>query len=327
MQPPTNNVNIGRLIALAFGFVVIFVVIAYLAYRFTRGDQGGSQPSPSPTGGSGPAVISYPSYYPPIVPPPSPAGRPVTVRRFLPTNSYVAPAVKLDNVLVAQDGQGRLLFNNLTHEENAAIKQAEIAANSRIRLAELQRQSELARQSNDQRHRLAIADLQLKEQAARLASEREVALKGLAIDEARLKSENERLKRQSDANLAQLRAQAAAENSRARLQAAEKIAVAKLGGRQALAQQITQSEAGIIAQQLENESAKDRAVLTEAGQIARSQSSERQRLTELGYQYARAEQDQKYALQLARLQAERDAVLASYQSMAYTPSALSYYGW
>lgn len=184
-MPETTNDNppIIRYILWGLVFVLIFVGIAYLAYRLSRGgEQVVTQPTPTPTAtvppSTGPNPITQNPY---IIPPP--VSQPVDPRPkaegFLNTPRPVAPIAKIDGVTVAQDGRGNLLFNNLTHEEFFQLEMARLRANQELALARLQQEQQTQAQRQATQAQLEQAKLQSNLQAQQSAAQ--AALQAEAI--------------------------------------------------------------------------------------------------------------------------------------------------
>jgi hypothetical protein len=139
-----NEQPIGRYIAIAFIFVLLFIGVAYLAYRFTRPNTGGNivfpvatpTPTAPPATGGGTVVLLPPPNQQPINP-------------YIPANRVYfspQPIVKQVNTgtnttsngqsaLIIHDGKGNVLVNNLTHEEFFQLERERIQTNRDLALA------------------------------------------------------------------------------------------------------------------------------------------------------------------------------------------------
>lgn len=186
-ETPQSNPPIGRYIAIALLFVLIFVGASYLVYRFSRPNNNPNT-TPSPTITDSSSSISQPVYNSSafysanrsVFPAPTMAPINRLERQYYPPKSPQVPIVKT-NISgfksIAQDGRGNLLFDNLTHNENYALQQARIEADSKLRLAQENNATQLARvklttDNNfelQQNQNQATTEQQLNQQAAKLA--------------------------------------------------------------------------------------------------------------------------------------------------------------
>ncbi len=175
---PRNNPPIGRYIFIAFIFVLLFIGTSFLVYRFSRNSAPSSSSinsTPTPATGS----TTGPSYQPPISSGyilPAPRLTPINpIYRTLIPNPYTnLPLVKTapDGRTIAQDGNGNLLFDNLTHVENAQLQLARIDSSTRLKSAEqrfqyllrsqeLSNQFESQTQKSDREFKLAAQEMSL----------------------------------------------------------------------------------------------------------------------------------------------------------------------
>lgn len=205
-----NEQPIGRYIAIALVFVVLFVGVAYLAYRFTRPSNGNQSAFPAtsptpvtqPTKNNGPIVLLPPPYTQAINP-------------YVPANRVYAspqPTVKQvatgngQNALIMQDGKGNILVNNLTHEEYFQLERERIQASREITLAKETNasrfnESKLQTATDIQRTQQQLA---AQGQTAQLAYATELARLDQQTTVARLNNQLELARLQQTYRLAQL---------------------------------------------------------------------------------------------------------------------------
>lgn len=168
-----NEQPIGRYIAIAIIFVLLFVGVAYLAYRFSRQSSGGTPTFPvaSPTpsapastgGGSNVpvAIIPAPIQQPvnPYVNPGRIYSSPIPTITTVPSNIQgQAPA------FVAHDGKGNLLVNHLTHDEFYQLERLKLENAQALALAKENNSAQVAqlqnqRENQGQQHVLEQARL------------------------------------------------------------------------------------------------------------------------------------------------------------------------
>ncbi len=166
-----NNPPIGRYILIGLAFVVIFVIFAYLVYRFTQGPRRTS-PTPSPT----PTIISQGSqavaYSPALLPPPTTQPVDPRARIYQPQATPARPILTnqgLSGRLIGQDGRGNIIIDGYTLDQRFALEQQ--------------------RQSNDQAYRVLLEQDRSGLDAQKLASQTQ-------LDTLRIQNERERNQQQ-----------------------------------------------------------------------------------------------------------------------------------
>lgn len=162
-------IPIGRYIAIGLLFVIFFIGIAYLVFSFTRPDDGivVVRPTPTPSINFTPGPAPIPAPQPVLLPPPSiPANlvkdRIFTVPVFNPSKVTTLDGTFLNELLVAQDGRGNLLFNNLTHDENFQLQLTRLKTENSEKLARTQNEAQLKELELQFKTRLAQLRTQLQ---------------------------------------------------------------------------------------------------------------------------------------------------------------------
>lgn len=122
-------------ILIGLAFVLVFIGVAYLAYRFSTRPRTVVTTSPTPTvtlvpppvGTYPRTVVPAPVLPPPVVYQSPPKAKPIISPRPMLTSSGQS---------VAQDGLGNLLINNLTHEEHFLLEREMIRRDAELKLAQ-----------------------------------------------------------------------------------------------------------------------------------------------------------------------------------------------
>lgn len=298
---PQESPPITRYILIGLAFVLVFVGIAYIAYWLsTRDTDVVVTPTPTPvvTNGSG-QVANGISPVPPTAPVlPAPIAPPVAPIQPYGYSPYLTPSPtpkrieKIDGVIVAQDGRGNLLFNNLTHDENFQLKRAQIEADEQIRLAQIRQEMAAAEQQ--------LRSKTLSEQAQADTTRRLAELKNqLALREMDQITDLARLR--SQLRLAELeqasRPRAADPRDLALIEAQRQVELQRLRSQQQYQTQYLQAQTQLTSQQLQTN-----AQLTEAARGREFALTESTRQREFALNQMSLEQKRYYA-QLAYQQA------------------------
>ncbi len=274
--------SLGRYIVIALLFMLIFVGLAYLAYRFSRSNStGGTTPTPSPSLSYDTGAATGQVYPAPIV---SPQPAPRYVPSFPPVVKslpYPQPT-PTGNIFIVSDGQGNIFSDKplYTHNEHTAITLQQLADANRLALAQLQARS--------------------------------------ALDSQRQNSQNqiEAFKAQQQTALAQQRANLDAQLALQRLR--NEVALAQLANQRFALQQQTMNQPGtrnytqlvqaqadaqerIIRAQAEGQAAVVQAQANRDTTLATLQNQ--LQLAREAYNLASRKQDQQYALKALKVQA------------------------
>lgn len=304
---------IGRYIALAFVFLLLFVGVSYLIYRI-RGGKTAAVPQASPTPivqtTTPPTTNTDPYAYRPTLPAPQIQPINPNLRTFVAPTTAAVPIVK-QNLYgyrsIAQDGNGNLLFDNLTHQENYQLLsqkgnfdgQAELARlNNQIALDRLRltNQAQAEQQKQQNAHQLALAKQQADLELARIKNQLELA-KLQATRQPTAENQTELTRLQQQYQLVQQQAQADQQVRLAQIQAETQLALQQnqadaqlktiLAQSQAQTSQIaTQSYYGMAAQE-------QQLSYAQAGHLA-----------DLAYQAASRANEQQFMLMAQQLQAD-----------------------
>lgn len=135
---PTGAYLIVRYILIGLAFVLVFVATAYLVFRLIRRGPITTNSTPTPTfqPGQPPPVAPIVNY--PILPNPQLPPRQLQLQLLTEPLTNLPLIKKIEGVIVAQDGRGNLLFDNMTHEEKFQLERAKIEAANRLALAKEQ---------------------------------------------------------------------------------------------------------------------------------------------------------------------------------------------
>ena len=161
-EQPTTKTPIARLLGFGLIFVLIFIGIAYLAYSLSRRNQNTTtttQSSPISTNFDQAIVKSNQIVLP------NPTVKYSTPRAAINSQGISQSIVALPNLapnkiertpnnaqqsIIATDGKGNLIIDNLTHEEYFGLEKAKIIANNQLELAKLSASIQLAKIQQEQ---------------------------------------------------------------------------------------------------------------------------------------------------------------------------------
>lgn len=285
-EEPVESPSIGRYILLGLVFVLLFVGIAYLVYRFS-GRGGTPTPSPTPTpivqnGGSTAPGIRYPTILP------APQSQPINPKSNIyrdapfPNRTQV---VNRNNSTIAQDGRGNLLFDNLTHDENFQLQMARINADARLKQQQDENATTLALQKERDATQLALARLQADQQKEQLAKQAEAQKAAQEHQQAMAKQQQQNQPSQRE----QYQYQLALERIKGQNQLAQQQVQSASQLKLAQSQQLGQ----IIQQDQQNTAA-----------LAQMTLQQKQQLANLAYSQAVRSGDQQHAIRAMQLQSD-----------------------
>ncbi len=299
-QPP-----IGRYILIAIIFVLVFIGLAYLAFRFTTQNNGSVTPVTSPTPSQ---VVSYGGGSTIL---PAPALPPVSPFRYYTNTPHPVPtATTVTNYngkgisTVAYDGRGNLLIDNLTHEENAALTQTRLNNGAQI---------ELARINANNQQGLADKENRQRETTQRLSNDLELQKLNNSLTQYRLQQQFQRDQLAYDYQNRLAAQQLSAQLERDRLKATQASTKAAAEDQVKLIE--AQSKADLAKQNLQyayserNQAQQQNTQLYQSylqtySTLSQSELQARQQLASQALSIAQQKNDQKYALKAQQLQAK-----------------------
>lgn len=303
---------LGRYILIAFIFVLIFVGVAYLAYRLSRRD-GSVTPTPTPTATytSSPVTSRPGTIIPPVAPParsnPNPVfNSPTPYTTIVPTKSGASGS------LVVHDGKGNILVNNLSHEENFELTRTRLNNDAALEQDRINNAAQLAQTQELTRRQLELARIQSSNaysaQQTTLATE-QLRQKSL-IDQLLLSLRDREAARASQAQIetARLQAQRQAQQAQMQKQPSAKDQIDLLYAQ-------AQSQAYVNYHKAQDEIEKSTAqtqnqyVLNNqqySYQLKQLDYTKERQVIDQAAQIARARNDQEYALNAATLRSQLD---------------------
>lgn len=283
-----NKPPIGRYIAVAVIFILLFIGVAYLAYRVSRNKAGNvvTLPSPTPvatqvvTNGGGSTFIPAPRI---------PASNLNTDRIYTnpaPIATYVPAltntATNQRYAFVAQDAQGNLLFDNLTHQENYQLQQQRLTGDIDYRLALLDRNA-------------SLETLKLNQQLQR----DQLALNAAGQRDTRSAEAQNQLNN-LNTQLALAKMQYGQQLASAQLEANSQLALAK---QQTLTQQ-AQADSNYRLAQLNQQAELAKLSTQSATQLNQQTLAAKQEIVQRALEMAQQEKNNEYQLLATKLQGE-----------------------